>query len=99
MQIECRFFGPFREDVGERSIEIETAAETYGDLLAELEDRYPELSGRLIDGGSLVGEVAVTRNTKNIRHLEGPETPLRDGDVIRLTPSVYGGCVTTGSKR
>lgn len=99
VQVECRFFGPFREDVGERSVEIETAAETYGDLLAELEDRYPELSGRLIEDGSLVGEVAVTRNTKNIRHLEGPETPLRDGDVIRLTPSVYGGCVMTGSKR
>ncbi|WP_096389253.1 ubiquitin-like small modifier protein 1 [Halopenitus persicus] len=99
MQVECRFFGPFREDVGERSVEIETGAATYGDLLAELENRYPSLGGRLIADGSLVGEVAVTRNRKNIRHLEGPETPLRDGDVVRLTPSVYGGCVTTDPRR
>ncbi|SEH47274.1 MoaD family protein [Halopenitus malekzadehii] len=99
MQVECRFFGPFREEVGERSVEITTDAETYGDLLAELEDRYPGLSGRLIADGSLVGEIAVTRNRKNIRHLEGPDTRLTDGDVVRLTPSVYGGCVNADPDR
>ncbi|MGZ0746321.1 MoaD/ThiS family protein [Haloparvum sp. AD34] len=103
MQIECRFFGPFRDDVGAEQVEFETDAATYGELLRELEREFPVLEGRLIEeegdngaseadeGADLAGEVAVTRNRTNIRHHEGLETPVEPDDVVRMIPSVYGG--------
>lgn len=93
MQIECLFFGPFREDVGEKTVHYETAADTVGELLRELEADFPSLEGRLVndDGTGLAGRTVVTKDTKNVTHLEGLETPLEEDSVIRLVPSVYGG--------
>lgn len=95
MQLECVLFGPFREDVGEKRLEWEPDGETVGDLLAELEAAYPVLEGRLLERERattrLAGETVVTKNTRDVRHLEGLETELEDGDVYRLVPSVYGG--------
>lgn len=91
VQTECVFFGPFREDVGEKTVRVEPDGETIGDLLTELEARYTALEGRLVSGDDLAGQTVVTKNKTNVRHLEGLSTPLEEGDVIRLTPSVYGG--------
>jgi molybdopterin synthase sulfur carrier subunit len=91
MQIECRFYGPFREEIGEKRVIHETAAETVGGLLSELSTVYPELDGRLIANEEIAGSTVITKEKKDIRHLDGPATELSDGDVIRLTPSVYGG--------
>ncbi|MCH7659868.1 MAG: MoaD/ThiS family protein [Euryarchaeota archaeon] len=91
MQVECRFYGPFRGDVGEKQITYETDAETFGELLSELSTTYPELDGRLIENEEIAHSTVVTKGKKDIRHLDGPATRLDDGDVIRLTPSVYGG--------
>jgi len=92
MALECVFFGPFREDVGEKTVLVESAAETAGELLCELETRYPVLQGRLVDSGEgLAGSTVVTKNKTDLRHLDGLDTPIEEGDVIRLVPSVYGG--------
>ena len=93
MQVECRFFGPFRDDTGETTVDLETNARTVGDLLAELERSYPSLAERLLDpdGDGLAGSTVVTRAKRDVRHLDGLDTELSDGDVIRLVPSVYGG--------
>lgn len=108
MQVECIFFGPFREAVGVKRVERDTESETVGDLLRELEADYPALDGRLVGDGNPsdsstvggsddgsgdgpAGQTVVTKNTKDVRHLDGLETRLEAGDVIRLTPSVYGG--------
>ncbi|MFB6243087.1 MAG: ubiquitin-like small modifier protein 1 [Halobaculum sp.] len=93
MQVECRLFGPFAEDTGTKTDRRETDAETVGELLAELEREYPALDGRLLDeeGADTAGSTVVTRNERHVRHLDGLETRLESGDVIRLTPSVYGG--------
>lgn len=93
VQIECVFFGPFRDAVGEKTVFYETDAETVGDLLVELEAAYPGLEGELVadDGDGLAGDTVVTKNTKNVVHVDGLETPVSSDDVIRLVPSVYGG--------
>ena len=96
MQLECVFFGPFREDVGQKTVTLERDIDHVGELLYELEGEYPLLEGRLLDSdgsglGGLADKTVVTKNTTDIRHLEGLETPLEDGDVLRLVPSVYGG--------
>lgn len=93
VQLECVFFGPFRDAVGEKTVRHETDAGTVGDLLVDLEATYPDLEGELVaeDGDGLAGDTVVTRNERNVRHEDGLETTLEAGDVIRLVPSVYGG--------
>jgi molybdopterin synthase sulfur carrier subunit len=93
IEVECRLFGPFREDAGVEAVVRETDAETVGGLLRELEGAYPELAGRLVDREeeAVAGSTVVTKAKKDVRHLHGLETALDDGDVIRLVPSVYGG--------
>lgn len=92
MKVECRFFGPFRDDVGQKTYVHHTDAETYETLLREIEAEFPVLGGRLVDDGSIAGQAAITRNGRNVRHFEGLGTNVEDGDVVRMTPSVYGGC-------
>lgn len=90
MEIECNFFGPLREVVGEKTVvrEVDPTA-TVGDLLSDLVAEY-ELEGVLTDDGDL-GSVTVTKNGTNVAHLDGLETGLGDGDVVRLSPPVVGG--------
>lgn len=91
MQVECAFFGRFREAVGEKSVRRETGAGTVGALLAELRTAYPDLDGHLLDGDDLAGSVAITVNGTHLQQLDGLETPLEDGDVVRLTQAIHGG--------
>lgn len=91
MQIECVFFGPFRESVGEKTVHLETDGSTVGDLLRDLEATYPSLEGDLVDGDSLAGSTVITADKRDVRHLDGLETELDESTVYRLVPSVYGG--------
>lgn len=90
MDVECVFFGTLRETVGEKTVVRDTTAETVGDLLAELEAAYPEMQS-LVEDRDLVPGLAVTLNTKHVQHLDGLDTELAAGDILRLTPAVYGG--------
>lgn len=94
MNVECRLFGPFRDAVGEEHVGGEYAVgTTAGDLLRDLEATYDELDGRLVDEekDTTAGQTVVSLNEKNIKHRDGLETVLDDGDVVRIVPSVYGG--------
>ncbi len=94
MNVECRLFGPFRDDVGVEHVGGEfPAGTTVGDTLRELEAEYDELEGRLVDedAGTTAGATVVTLNEKNVTHIDGLETELTDGNTVRIVPSVYGG--------
>jgi len=93
VQLECVFFGPFREAVGRKTVRYETDAATVGDLLSDLEADYPSLEGDLLaeNGTELAGDTVVTIDTRHVTQLEGLETSLEAGSVVRLVPSVYGG--------
>lgn len=93
MQLECVFFGPFRDAVGTKTVHYETTAEAVGDLLRELEAEFSELDGELVaaDGSELAGDTVVTLDKRNVTHIDGLDTRLREDAVIRLVPSVYGG--------
>jgi molybdopterin converting factor small subunit len=90
MDVECVFFGPLRESVGEKTVVRDTDATTVGGLLVELEVAYPALRS-LVDDDELAAGIAVTLNTKHVQHLDGLETELAEGDVLRLTPAIHGG--------
>ncbi|WP_247000844.1 MoaD/ThiS family protein [Halosolutus gelatinilyticus] len=93
MRVTCVFFGPFRDDVGEKTVHFETEVETIGGLLRELEAEFPALEGRLAaaDGSGLAGDTVVTKDERNVVHLDGLETRLDPDAIVRLVPSVYGG--------
>jgi molybdopterin synthase sulfur carrier subunit len=65
---------------------------TVGEVFSELIERYPGLSGQLVDdGGGLHRFVNVYRNDDDIRYLEQLDTKLSDGDVVSILPAVAGG--------
>jgi molybdopterin synthase sulfur carrier subunit len=94
MNVECKLFGPFRDDAGVEDVGGEyDPGTTVGELLRDLEADYPSLEGRIVDeeAGEAEGSTVVTVNEKNVTHLDGLATELADGDTVRIVPSVYGG--------
>ncbi|HEY8417766.1 MAG TPA: ubiquitin-like small modifier protein 1 [Limnochordales bacterium] len=72
----------------------EVAAEgtTVAEVLAELERRYPGIRARLYDEqGNLRRFVNVYVNDKDIRTLQGDQTPTKDGDEVAIVPAIAGG--------
>ncbi|GAB7092852.1 hypothetical protein JCM30237_00040 [Halolamina litorea] len=94
MQIECKLFGPFRDDAGVEDVggEYDTGT-TVGELLRGLEADHPTLEGRIVDesADTTAGSTVVTINKKNVKHIDGLATELSEGDTVRIVPSVYGG--------
>lgn len=94
MDVECKLFGPFRDDAGVEDVGGEyDPGTTVGELLRELEDDYPTLEGRIVgeEVDETEGSTVVTVNEKNVNHLDGLATELADGDTVRIVSSVYGG--------
>jgi molybdopterin synthase sulfur carrier subunit len=75
---------------GDASLSADGA--TVGEVFSELIERYPGLSGQLVDdGGGLHRFVNVYRNDDDIRYLEQLDTKLSDGDIVSILPAVAGG--------
>jgi len=90
VQIECAFYGPLRDPVDEKTVVRELdAGATVGDLLADLEAAYGDLD--LLEDGERREYVTITVDGKDVRHLDGTDTELEDGTLVRLTGAVYGG--------
>jgi len=70
----------------------EVKAETVEEALVRLVERHPDLRPHLYtEGGELRNYVNAYRNEDDVRDLEGPRTPLSDGDTVVLVPSIAGG--------
>lgn len=71
---------------------VEVNAATIGDVITELQTRYPGIKDRLIDEtGSIRRFVNVYVNEEDIRFLENQKTVLKDGDEISIIPAIAGG--------
>jgi MoaD family protein len=65
---------------------------TVGDVLSELDDRYPGLKERVCDpDGEIRRFVNVFVNGENVRKLQGAATPLTNGDEVGIIPAMAGG--------
>jgi sulfur-carrier protein len=66
-------------------------AETVGEVLDGLYDRYDGLRDRIAEDGDLRRFVNVYVGGEDIRLLEGLDTAVEDGDEVTILPAVAGG--------
>lgn len=61
-------------------------------MLQELDARFPGIKSRILDDQETIRPyVNVFVNGENVRELGRERTPLRDGDMVYILPSVAGG--------
>jgi molybdopterin converting factor small subunit len=71
---------------------IELQAATVGDALAQLAAQSEGLRTHLFtEAGKLRTFVNVYLNDEDIRFLQRDSTPLHDGDVLAIVPTIAGG--------
>lgn len=98
MPVEVRLPTLFRAAAGGRS-SVEVEGETVGDVLAELQRRYPGLAGQLVGAdGSLHRFVNVYLNDDDVRYLDQLATKVGPEDVISILPAVAGGAGSEGGR-
>src|SRR2546421_11547273 len=72
--------------------EVEVEARTAGEALERLTSTHAELRKHLYnDQNRLRNFVNIYLNDEDIRHAEGAETQVKDGDTIMIVPSIAGG--------
>ena len=63
-----------------------------GELIADLEKRYPGMKDRICDDkGQLRRFVNIFANDEDIRFLQNLETPVKETDEISIVPAIAGG--------
>ncbi len=75
---------------GEAETSIEDA-DTVGEVLDGLYERYDGLRERIAEDGDLRRFVNVYVGGEDIRFLDGLETAVEDGDEVTILPAVAGG--------
>jgi len=82
---------PLRQFAAGQS-EIQVEARTAGEALDQLTAKHSELRRHLFnDQNALRNFVNVYVNDEDIRHTDGPNTPVKEGDTILIVPSIAGG--------
>jgi adenylyltransferase/sulfurtransferase len=72
----------------------EVSAQTVGEALGGLTTQYADLRKHLFtDDGKLRSFVNVYLNDEDIRYMAKEATPVKDGDVVSIVPSIAGGNV------
>ncbi|HEX6208519.1 MAG TPA: MoaD family protein [Actinomycetota bacterium] len=71
--------------------EVQSEGGSLGELLENLERRYPGLTDGLRDGRGLRRHVNVYVNGEDVRYTGGLDTSLGEGDTVMILPAVAGG--------
>jgi sulfur-carrier protein len=72
--------------------EVAVSGANVGEAMRDLVILYPTLEQHLYNGdGNLRNFVNLFLDQDNIKDLQGLETPLNEGDTLRLIPSIAGG--------
>ncbi|MDR2825242.1 MAG: MoaD/ThiS family protein [Deltaproteobacteria bacterium] len=76
----------------DRQAEVQAGGATAGEAIADFVKNYPDIRTHLYDEhGALRSFVNVYHGDKNIKNAQGLDTPVRDGDTLRLVPAIAGG--------
>lgn len=91
MAVKIRTQEPLRKLLDNEAV-VEVSAATVSDMLKSLKMRYPRFAERMLErDGSVRRFVNIYVNEEDIRFLQNQQTTLRDGDEIRIIPSIAGG--------
>ena len=72
--------------------EIKVQGLTVGEALNDLVTQYPALKKHLFaETEELRPFVNLFLGDEDVRHLQGVDTPLKDGDKLMIIPSIAGG--------
>lgn len=89
---------PLRQFAGGSS-EIEVQAATAGDALQQLTATHSELRKHLFnEQDRLRNFINVYVGDEDIRHLDGPDTQVKDGETIMIVPSIAGGNIAAEAR-
>jgi len=78
----------------------EVSAQTVGEALGGLTAQFAELRKHLFtDDGKLRSFVNVYLNDEDIRYMAKEATPVKDGDVVSIVPSIAGGNAAPPNRR
>ncbi|MBI2857186.1 MAG: MoaD family protein [Chloroflexi bacterium] len=91
MSVEVRVPSLMRKLVnGEKT--VPASGGTVGQLLDDLESRYPGFRERIIGADRSLNQfVAIYLNDEDIRFMKELDTVVKDGDVLSILPAVAGG--------
>jgi molybdopterin synthase sulfur carrier subunit len=90
LSVEVKVTSVLQKVVGSKSVEGD--GDTVGQLLDNLDSRYPGFKGQITQAdGSLHRFVNIYINDEDIRFLQSLETPVKDGDVLSILPALAGG--------
>ncbi|HEY8491134.1 MAG TPA: MoaD family protein, partial [Dehalococcoidia bacterium] len=82
---------PFRKLTGNRAY-VEADGKDVGEVLQDLDRRYPGLRGLIFDERSEIpAHINIYVNNKEISALQGTQTPLQEGDEVAVIPAIAGG--------
>ena len=88
---------PLRSYTGGNA-EVVVTGDTVGAVLQDLTRQYPDLAKHLYaESGELRSFVNVFLDQENVRFLQGPGTPVKGTDQLRIVPSMAGGRLETGA--
>lgn len=74
---------------GKRS--VQASGSTIGELLDDLESRYPGFKDQLVTDGQIHRFVNIYLNDEDVRFLDKLDTPLKEGDTLSILPALAGG--------
>ncbi len=90
MTVEVRVTANLQKMVGgQRSLQGEGAS--VGELLDDLDSRYPGFREQIITDGQLHRFVNIYLNDEDIRFLDKLETLIKEGDTLSILPALAGG--------
>jgi molybdopterin synthase sulfur carrier subunit len=72
--------------------EVEASGGTIGEVLDDLDHRYPGIGERILDdSGALRRFVNLYVNDEDVRFLDGTSTRVPEGAKLSIVPAVAGG--------
>jgi molybdopterin synthase sulfur carrier subunit len=91
--MQVRLFATLRQTAGKAEVEVpEAEGNTVRTVLGRLVDAHPDLKAEVFDSdGQLQSHIHVMVNGRDIRFLDGLDTPVQSSDQIWIFPPVGGG--------
>ena len=87
-----RFYATLRPLVGGRSVDLDDPPETIGEILKRLASEYDGLQEQLFDeDGTVRRFVAIMVDGRDIRHIEGLQSRVKEDSELDIFPPVAGG--------